>query len=104
MKLKADIAILDILGHLIIWVLLSLVTLGVALFFFPYSFSKFIINRTSLIDESGNEMKMDCNINIFTDLGHVILWVLISILTLGFGYIFYFYRVWNYALNNSTVR
>ncbi|MDG3085184.1 hypothetical protein P7F88_03335 [Vibrio hannami] len=34
MKLKADVAILDILGHLIIWLLLSLVTLGIAMFFF----------------------------------------------------------------------
>ncbi|MGJ7096008.1 DUF6693 family protein [Vibrio hannami] len=103
MKLKADVAILDILGHLIIWLLLSLVTLGIAMFFFPYSFSKFIINRTSVIDENGVERRMDCNINMFSDLGHVLLWFVISILTLGIGYIFYFYRVWNYALNNTTV-
>jgi uncharacterized membrane protein YjgN (DUF898 family) len=104
MRLKADIAILDILGHLIIWLVLSLITFGIALFFFPYSFSKFVINRTSLIDDNGIERNMNCNINLFSDLGHVILWFFISIVTFGLGYVFYFYRVWNYALNNTTVR
>lgn len=104
MRLKADIAILDITGHLIIWLILCIVTFGIALFFFPYSFSKFVINRTSIIDEYGVERKMDCNIDLFSDLGHVIIWFLISIVTFGIGYIFYFYRVWNYALNNTTVK
>jgi uncharacterized membrane protein YjgN (DUF898 family) len=103
MKLKADVAILDILGHLIIWLILSVITFGVALFFFPYSFSKFILNRTSVIDGSGIERKMVCDIDLFSDLGHVILWFVISIITLGIGYVFYFYRVWNYALNNTRV-
>ncbi len=103
MKLKADITILDILGHLIIWVILSLITLGIGLFFYPYSFSKFVINRTSVVDENGAERKMVCNIDLFSNIGHVILWFLISIVTLGIGYIFYFYRVWNYALNNTHV-
>jgi len=103
MRLKADVAILDIIGHLLIWLVLIVITLGIAIFFFPYSFSKFVINRTSLIDQNGIERKMRCNIDIFSNIGHVILWIVITILTLGIGYIFYFYRVWNYALNNTTV-
>lgn len=51
MKLKADVAIIDIIGHLLMW---------------------------------------------------VILWMIISVITLGLGFIFYFYRVWNYALNNTS--
>ncbi|MEC7120158.1 MAG: DUF6693 family protein [Pseudomonadota bacterium] len=105
MKIKANIAILDIAGHLLIWLILSIITLGIAIFFFPYSFAKFIINRTSIIDEhTGATRQISCQINIFGDLGHVILWIIISILTLGIGYIFYFYRVWNYALNHSQIQ
>lgn len=103
MRLKADIAILDIIGHLIIWLVLSIVTFGIAMFFFPYSFSKFILNRTSLTDEMGRDRKMVCDIDLFSNLGHVLLWFVISIITLGVGYIFYFYRVWNYALNNTHI-
>ncbi|MCW8345063.1 DUF4234 domain-containing protein [Vibrio sp. ZSDZ65] len=103
MRLKADVAIFDIIGHLILWLILSIVTFGIALFFFPYSFSKFILNRTYLVDTNGVERKMKCDIDLFSDLGHVLLWFIISILTLGIGYIFYFYRVWNYALNNTHI-
>lgn len=103
MRLKADIGIFDIFGHLIIWLVLVVITLGIAIFFVPYSFSKFIINRTTLVDQNGVERAMRCNIDMFSNIGHIILWIIISILTLGIGYIFYFYRVWNYALNNTTV-
>lgn len=105
MNIKADLSILDIVGHLIIWVLLTIVTFGFALFFFPYYFVRFVINRTSVIDaESGVEQKMVCDINILSNIGHIVLWMIISFLTLGLGYLFYVYRVWNYALNNTRVQ
>ncbi|MCA2019221.1 hypothetical protein LDJ79_24215 [Vibrio tritonius] len=103
MRLKADVGILDIILHLVIWAVLSLITFGIAMMFFPYSFSKFIINRTSLIDEQQRERKMSCEINLFGNLLHVFIWFLISLVTFGIGYIFYVYRIWNYALNNSTI-
>lgn len=104
MTIKANLSILDIVGHLLVWLLLTIFTLGIALFFFPYSFARFVINRTSVVDHaSGVERKMACDINIFSNIGHIILWMVISFITLGIGYIFYFYRVWNYALNNSRV-
>ena len=102
MKLKADVAIIDIIGHLLMWVILSIITLGIGLFFYPYSFSKFILNRTSIIDDKGVSRKLKCNIDLFGNIGHVILWMIISVITLGLGFIFYFYRVWNYALNNTS--
>ncbi|HBP40550.1 MAG: DUF6693 family protein [Vreelandella alkaliphila] len=105
MNIKANLSILDIIGHLLIWVVLTIITFGIALFFFPYSFARFVINRTSVVDlATGVERKMVCDINIFSNIGHIILWMIISILTLGLGYIFYVYRVWNYALNNSRVQ
>ena len=105
MNVKADLSILDIIGHLLIWVVLTLITLGIALFFFPYSFARFVINRTRVIDNTtGIERRMVCDINIFSNLGHIILWMVISFITLGLGYIFYFYRVWNYALNNARLQ
>nr|WP_202932451.1 DUF6693 family protein [Halomonas alkaliphila] len=84
---------------------LTVITLGIALFFFPYSFARFVINRTSVVDNTtGVERKMVCDINIFSNIGHIILWMVITVLTLGLGYLFYVYRVWNYALNNSRIQ
>lgn len=103
MNIRADVATFDILGHLIIWFLLTLITFGIAAFFFPYSFSKFILNRAYIVDERDVERRMECHTEMFGNIGHIILWAIISIITLGLGYAFYFYKVWNYSLNNTTV-
>ena len=103
MKIQANVGTIDILGHIILWFILIIITLGIAAFFFPYSFSKFILNRSELIDEQGNLRKMVCNTDIFGNIGHIILWIIITIFTLGLGYIFYFYKVWNYSLNNTVI-
>ncbi|WP_298943549.1 DUF6693 family protein [uncultured Psychromonas sp.] len=104
MKIQADVATIDILGHLILWFIITFITFGIGAFFFPYSFSKFIINRSELIDEQGRPRKMVCNTDLFGNVGHVILWMIISIITLGLGYAFYFYKVWNYSLNHTTIQ
>lgn len=103
MKIQADIGILDITLHIVLWFILSLVTFGIAVFFFPYSFSKFIINQSELIDNEGIAHPMVCKTDLFGNIGHIILWAIISIVTLGFGYIFYIYKVWNYSLNNTDI-
>ncbi|HET8903182.1 MAG TPA: DUF6693 family protein [Saccharospirillum sp.] len=103
MKIQASVGTLDILGHLILWFIIILITLGIGAFFFPYSFAKFIINRSELIDNQGVSRPMECHTDLFGNIGHVILWIIISIITFGIGYAFYFYKVWNYSLNNTTI-
>jgi hypothetical protein len=103
MRVKADIGVVDIIGHLVNWLLLSLITFGIALFFYPYSFAKFIINRSVVVDEAGASRRMECHTDMFSNIGHIILWIIISLVTFGIGYVFYFYKVWNYSLNNTTI-
>ena len=103
MRIQADVGTLDILGHLIFWFIIILITFGIGAFFFAYSFSKFIINRSVLIDDLGVSRRMSGNTDMFGNIGHVILWIIISIITFGLGYAFYFYKVWNYSLNNTSI-
>lgn len=103
MKLYANIKAIDIIGYGVVWIFLIIITFGVAIFFFPYSFAKFILNRTLVIDKNGASRQLNCNIDVFSQVGHIVLWSIISILTLGFGYFFYFFKVWNYSLNNTKV-
>jgi len=100
---KANIGTLDILGHLILWLILIICTFGIAVFFFPYSFSKFIIDRTEIVGKHGVIKRLHCDTNVFGDLGHVIIWIIITLLTFGLGYIFYIYKVWNYSLNRTSI-
>lgn len=102
-KVKANIGTLDILGHLLLWLVLIICTFGIAVFFFPYSFSKFIIDRTEIVSKQGVKKKLHCDTNVFGEFGHVILWIIITLLTFGLGYIFYIYKVWNYSLNRTSI-
>ena len=102
MKIKADIDIMSIIVHGLLWIILSIITFGIAMFFMPYSFAKFVINRTTIIADDGSEKKLVCHTDIVGQLGHIVLWFFITLLTLGLGYFFYLYKVWNYSLNKST--
>lgn len=103
MKIQANIGTFDILGHLVIWLILTFITFGIALFFYPYSFAKFILDRSEFIDDNGVARKMSCQTDLFGNVGHVILWILITFITFGIGYVFYFYKVWNYSLNRTVI-
>lgn len=102
MKIKADIGTLDILIHLILWAVISIFTFGIGAMLYPYYFCRFIINRTS-IEEDGKVKRFDCKINIFSNILNMLIWFVITILTLGIGYIFFIYKVWNYSLNMTDV-
>ncbi|WP_394203781.1 DUF6693 family protein [Marinagarivorans algicola] len=103
MKIQANLGTVNILVHIVIWFILVIITFGIAAFFFPYSFSKFILDCSELIDEQGQSRKIVCNTDMFGNIGHVIIWIIITIITFGIGYAFYFYKVWNYSLNNTTI-
>lgn len=102
MKIQANVEVVDIVVHAILWVILSFVTFGIALFFYPYYFAKFIINRSTLVKD-GVSIPMVCETDIFSNIGHIILWAIISFVTFGLGFVVYFYKVWNYSLNNTKI-
>ncbi len=55
-RLRSDFSTADAIGHVIIWVLLTIITLGLALIVFPYYFNRAVLNRTKVIDGAGNEI------------------------------------------------
>ena len=103
MRVKANIGTIEILFHLIVWFVIIVCTFGIGAYFFAYSFSKFVINRTQIIDNNGETRTMVCHTDMFGNIGHIILWIIMTILTFGLAYLFYFYKVWNYSLNHSTI-
>ncbi|RXJ74070.1 hypothetical protein CS022_05360 [Veronia nyctiphanis] len=103
MFINAEIRVRDITLHLVIWLMLTILTLGLAFFVYPYAFAKFIIDRSSIVQPDGSEKPLYCDVDIFSNIGHAVVWLVITIITLGLGYFFYFYRVWNYSLNNTKI-
>ncbi len=102
-RVEAQVTFGDILGHGILWVIISAITLGIGMFFYPYSFSKFILNRTYIWDAEGKRSRLRCELDAGSQLGHIILWLLLTVVTLGLAFPFYLYKVWNIALNKTVV-
>ncbi len=101
--MKANYGFGDILAHLVIWVLIIVFTAGIGLFFFPYSFAKFVLNRSQVHTRDG-VYQVKCDLDIVSQLGHIVLWFVISIVTFGIGYLFYLYGVWRIALRHTQLR
>lgn len=101
-RIEAQVSFGEILGHGLLWIVLIVISLGIGLFFFPYSFSKFILNRTYIVI-GGQRMKLQCDLDIASQLGHIIGWFFLTIITLGLAYPFYLYKTWNFALNKTRM-
>ena len=104
LQLKSELGAFDVLGHLIIWLLLTLVTFGLALFVFPYYMQRFIISKTFAFDGEGRKVgRLVCTIDLASIIGNIILWAIISILTLGIGYLVFLYKITAHCMTHTKV-
>ena len=103
-QLKSDLGFMEVIGHVIIWVLLAIVTLGLALFVFPYYMQRFIISKTYAYDEQGQRVgRLVCTIDLASIIGNILLWVLISIVTLGIGYLVFTYKISAHCMSHTKI-
>ncbi|WP_265516256.1 DUF6693 family protein [Nitratireductor luteus] len=104
MKLRCEYSIMEAIGYLIIWAIVSIATLGVGAFFAIYYFYKTIINKTYLLNREGHQVaRLECEINLAEVIGHVVLWIIITIVTLGIGLLFYVFRTLRLCMNKTRV-
>ena len=104
-RLSCDYSVAEGTGTVILWVILSIVTLGLALFVMPYYIYKSPINRTNLIDANGTVVgKLHVDVNLAEIVGHAVIWVLLTIITLGLALIVYQFAVIKRLLNRTVVR
>jgi hypothetical protein len=104
-RLRCDLSLGAILGHVILWALFGLVTCGFALFLFPYSFGETVINATRLVDATNDTTvgKLRCTQGAAGHVLHAFVWWLLTLVTLGIAGLFYGYRVATDLLNATTV-
>ncbi len=104
LQLKSELGAFDVLGHLVVWLLLTLVTLGLALFVFPYYMQRFIISKTYAYDGNGKKVgRLVCTIDLASIIGNIILWAIISIVTLGIGYLVFLYKITAHCMTHTKV-
>ena len=103
LDLRSELTLAAIIGHGIIWILLSLVTFGLALFVFPYYLQRFVIGYTYVYEGGQRVGKLDCTIDFASILGNVILWAIISLITFGIGYLIFLYKINAHCLNHTRI-
>lgn len=104
-KLRCDYSVGEAIGQIIIWLFLSIITLGLALFVLPYYFMKAPINRCTLVDPMGKAVgKVSVEVSFGDILGHALIWLLLTIVTLGLAYLIYWPAVVKRLLNAATIR
>ncbi|AZV94017.1 hypothetical protein CBF45_10020 [Bordetella sp. J329] len=104
LQLKSELGFMEALGHMIIWVLLTIVTLGLAMFVFPYYMQKFIISKTYAYDAQGQRVgRLVCTIDLASIIGNIVLWAIISIVTLGLGYLVFLYKISAHCMSHTKV-
>ena len=103
-QIRSELTMLEAIGHIVLWLVISLITLGIGLFFWPYSAAKLIINRTVLYDAQGNRIgKLQCRLSASQQIGHILLWILLSLITLGLAFPLYTFGIARAALNNTEI-
>lgn len=104
MKFDCEYTFMESLGYLIIWAIISILTLGIGTFFAIYYFYKNIINKSFALDSNGNKVgRLYCRIEFSEMLGHIAIWILITILTFGIGFLFYIFRTLRLCINRTVV-
>ncbi len=103
-RLRCSFGTIEAIGSVIMWIILTVITLGLAMLVFPYYLNRAVLNKTELLDGAGNPIgRFNCTFNVAHSIGHLIVWAIIIVLTLGLGGFLYFYRVLRVTLNETRV-
>lgn len=104
LRMKVDASLGDIVGHLLLWIVLMIVTLGLAGFVFPYMLNRFVLSKVEIVDNTGARVgRLQCMVDLGDAVGHCLLWILLSIVTLGLAYFVFLYYMVIKCLNKTVI-
>lgn len=103
-RLKCNFTNVDAIGYMILWFILTVITLGLALLVFPYYLNINVLNRTEVVDAQGRAIgRLNCRFGVGSAIGNLILWAILIFLTLGLASFLFAYRVVRVVLNETTI-
>ena len=103
-RLRLDLDAFTMIGHVILWFLLALVTAGFGLLIIPYAAAKLILNSIIITDEFGRaSARLRCNIGLSDQIGHIVIWLLLMLLTGGLAGLCYLFGVAHFAINRTEL-
>jgi hypothetical protein len=104
MRFRCTFGVGEAIGSAVVWIVLSIVTLGLALVIFPYFLNRSVLNKTEVLNAQGQTIgRLNCRYGVGSSVGHVILWVILILVTLGLASFVYIYRVVRVVLNETYI-
>lgn len=104
-RFHCEFTLWDGAKQVFLWILLSVVTLGVGVFISGYYINKAVHNKTFLVSADGAKVaQLVCEMPLSKMIGHALLWLLISVVTFGVGAVLYVYSVERLLLNHTHIR
>jgi len=103
-RLRSDLDLREVWPSFLVWLAVSVCTLGLGWIVVSGHFFRLILNSTVVVDARGQRIgRLHCDYDVEAQMGQVALWVLLSIVTLGVALLFYSFRAARQAIDATTV-
>ena len=103
-RMRSEMTIAQVVGHVVIWLIVTMITFGIGAFFWPYATAKLIIESIVITDEfGGNTARPRCAVKFGEQVGHALLWLILIVVTGGIAAPFYLFAVAHIAIGRSEL-
>ena len=103
-RLRSDLDLRLVWPSFLVWLAVSVCTLGLGWIVVSGHFLKLLLNSTVVVDAADTPIgRLVCDYDVEADLPRILRWVLLSIITLGVGLLFYSFRAGKLALSATQV-
>lgn len=104
MRLRSELDLGKVWPSFLVWLVVSVCTLGLGWIVVSGHFFRLILNSTAVVDADGNRRgTLRCDYDVEAHMGQVAVWVLVSVVTLGVGLLFYSFHAARRAIDATTV-
>ena len=103
-RMRSDLTIAQVFGHVVIWVIIATITVGIGGLFWPYAAGKMILESIVITDEFGQSTaRLQCRVKFGEQLGHAILWLILILVTGGIAALGYSFAVAHTLINRTEL-
>ena len=103
-RCRTELSIFQVIGHVVIWLIITTFTVGIGALFWPYAAAKLILESIVIADEGGNpSARLRCNLALGEQIGHMALWLILMALTGGVAGLCYLFGVAHFVINRTEL-
>jgi len=104
MRLRSRMDLARVWPDFLVWLAVSVVTLGLGWLVVAGHFFRLVINSIEVVDPSGAPVgRLVCDYDVEKGTGALFAWLLICIATLGIGLLFYSFHAARAAANHTRI-